>query len=379
VVGRILLILLLSSIALAQTRPTSTFSAITITGVEGLVQYRASEQDKWQPARPGMEIAEGGEFRTGPRSAVRIAIPPDQTLTLDRLGTIKLLEVLRGATIKTDVGMKYGRVRYDIEAAGEKHDSTIYAPSSTLAVRGTVVSLYDQPPFRAQAISLTGQAYFRDERRRMSAFGGKAKAKVTNDHPDAAAGALAESNVDPATDLARTPAENRLLNALVAKGAVLGFDPVNQIPTVSGGPGPLSGRELIAALPGSFNIVLGWTANANLDLAVANIEGQRSEVIRPVFPLNRAASGGRTDFDHRGGPRGGQEVVYYPTGPSGTYAIAGIKATGPATPFRIDVFLDGKQICSTGTTLSKGADFNSIFVNITPKGCGPPVLQPKRR
>src|SRR5688500_10489792 len=102
-----LLILLLSqAVTLAQTRPTSTpttasaFSKITITGVEGLVQYRASENDGWRPARAGMEIIEGGEFRTGLRSAVRIVIPPDQTLTLDRLGTIKLLEVLRGAQIK---------------------------------------------------------------------------------------------------------------------------------------------------------------------------------------------------------------------------------------------------------------------------------------
>src|SRR5436309_14478190 len=74
----------------------------TITGVEGTVQVRLAEGQPWQPAKVGMAVDEGAEFRTGLRSAVRIEIPPSHTITLDRLGTMKLLDAARsGNKIKT--------------------------------------------------------------------------------------------------------------------------------------------------------------------------------------------------------------------------------------------------------------------------------------
>src|SRR5687768_2592816 len=66
----------------------------TITGVEGIVQVRNSDSEPWKKAAVGMVLDEGAEFRTGPKSAVRFTIPPDQTVTLDRLGTVKLLEAI---------------------------------------------------------------------------------------------------------------------------------------------------------------------------------------------------------------------------------------------------------------------------------------------
>src|SRR5262245_27449693 len=51
---------------------------ITISGVEGLVQVRKAEDQPWQRAEAGMKLDQGAEFRTGPRSAVRFVIPPDQ-------------------------------------------------------------------------------------------------------------------------------------------------------------------------------------------------------------------------------------------------------------------------------------------------------------
>src|SRR5205814_5087525 len=140
----------ISLLAQPANAPTSAPAALTatITAIEGIVQVRQGEDAAWQKATVGLKLGEGAEFRTGPRSAVRFEIPPDQTITLDRLGTVKLIEALAGSQkIKTDLGMKYGRVRYDIEAAGVAHDSTIYSPGSALADRGTKVSLYDQPPF----------------------------------------------------------------------------------------------------------------------------------------------------------------------------------------------------------------------------------------
>ena len=68
-----------------------------------------------------MVVSENAEFRTGPRSAVRFTIPPDQTVTLDRLGTVKVLEAINNnGKLTTNLGMKYGRTRYDIEAAGTR-------------------------------------------------------------------------------------------------------------------------------------------------------------------------------------------------------------------------------------------------------------------
>src|SRR5258706_7014679 len=121
-----------------QTRPAAaTALSATITGIEGIVQVRQNEDAPWQKATVGMKLSEGAEFRTGPRSAVRFEIPPDQTITLDRLGTVKLIEAIQNQqTVKTDLGMKYGRVRYDVEAAGLSHHSTIHSPGSALAVRG---------------------------------------------------------------------------------------------------------------------------------------------------------------------------------------------------------------------------------------------------
>src|SRR5690606_23229401 len=127
----------------------------TITGVEGTVQVRDDANSPWRPAAPGMVLGEGAEFRTGLKSAVRFVIPPSQTITLDRLGTCKLLEaVKRGAVVKTDLGMQYGRVRYDIEAVGISHAAKVHSPGATMAVRGTRFSLFNHAPFKVEAVSL---------------------------------------------------------------------------------------------------------------------------------------------------------------------------------------------------------------------------------
>src|SRR5258706_7166602 len=88
-----------------------------------------------------MNVTEGAEFRTGPRSAVRVLIPPDQTITFDGLGVVKLMQTIQqGNVVKTKVGMPYGRTRYDIEQAGIEHQSQLVSPSSTLAIRGIFFS-----------------------------------------------------------------------------------------------------------------------------------------------------------------------------------------------------------------------------------------------
>ena len=150
-----------------------------------------------------MVVDENAEFRTSLRSAVQITIPPDQTITLDRLGTIKVVQAISdNGKLKTKIGMKYGRTRFDIESAGQEHEASISSPSSTLAIRGTQVTLFDQRPFNSIATSLTGRAMFKDAKKQVF-FGnhGAGTLKVDTSSSNSAQYALDQSVVDPSVAL----------------------------------------------------------------------------------------------------------------------------------------------------------------------------------
>src|SRR5438045_2866157 len=72
--------------------PNAESLTATVTGIEGNVQVRTATDAPWQKAQIGMVLNEEAELRTGPRSAVRFTIPPDQTITVDRLGLVKVLQ-----------------------------------------------------------------------------------------------------------------------------------------------------------------------------------------------------------------------------------------------------------------------------------------------
>src|SRR5690349_10177620 len=118
------------TLAIQATQPAATQAGIvlpdgpltiTITGVEGNVQARTSPDQKWQPAVVGQQFPEGSELRTSTKSAVRFSIGDNQVITLDRLGTIQILRAnFANGKFITDLGMKYGRTRYDIEGAGRE-------------------------------------------------------------------------------------------------------------------------------------------------------------------------------------------------------------------------------------------------------------------
>lgn len=333
-----------------QTEPSSQTESLqaTVTGVEGMVQVRQNENDKWVKAEVGMKLGEMAEIRTGPRSAIRCTLPPDQTFTLDRLGTVKLLEAVRNdKTINTDLMMKYGRLRLDVETAGVEHRSVIRSPSSTLAVRGTRVSLYDQRPFRPEAVSLTGTAIFRDGKKQI-AFGakGQGKTKVNADEPNAVALAVSEATQDPSLTLARTNNEAALVDTLLSKGATISYDRESGIKVVTGGRPPIDG-ELIPSLPGALNFVARWNTNADLNLSISNPGGPNNagQVLYPTGALATNSSGGKVAFDHRGGPNGGIEVIYFPAGyPTGLYGIGLTLISGDPTTAQVDAFRDGKRV-----------------------------------
>jgi hypothetical protein len=340
----------------ATEAPAPTAMKVVVQEVKGLVQVRTADGQPWQPAKVGMEVNEGAEFRTGPRSSVTCVIPPDQTIVLDRLGTVKVAEAVRsGDKIKTDLVMKYGRSSYAIEAAGAQHESTIRSPSSTLAVRGTRVSLYDQPPFVPEARSFTGRATYQNAKRQLRLGGPGRGARIRADRADAADSALGETVVDPSIGPARTSSESELIENEVSRGALLNFDQRLGIQTVRGGAGPQTDAELQNSLPGRLNFVLRWTGNADLNLIVdeqrvlpeqqldALLTFLPEEILFPGFGLNVNQTGGVIPFNHRGGPNGGQEIAFWSGGfPEGIYGLAVQHASGEEATFRFNAFLDGQ-------------------------------------
>ncbi len=217
----ILALALLCSLSLLTTTPAfaaqspedSTGDAqqlkAVVTAVQGLVQVRLSEDQPWQKAVVGQPLPEGAEFRTGPRSAVQFRIEPDQTITLDRLGTIKLLQAVREqGVVKTDVGMKYGRTRYDIATGGETHRAAIHTPSSTLSVKGTRVGV-QEGAFGSLAWSTQNVARLTNRGdRRTFEFG--AGFEMDDSSEDPGDNAQKQSTVDPNDSNSRDGAETFL-------------------------------------------------------------------------------------------------------------------------------------------------------------------------
>jgi hypothetical protein len=338
------------------TQQTNQKLQVTVADVSGLVQVRASEQAAWQAAKVGMVVDEGAEFRTGPRSSVRCTIPPDQSFTLDRLGTVKVLTALQqGTKLKTEMVMKYGRTKYSVEAAGLEHEGSISSPTGTLAVRGTVVSMYDQPPYVPEAVSYTGRAAFRDSHRRISVGGkGAGKQTLVTDKNSAAETALANSVTDPRYAGARTQAEAEYIANEVSPGGVTSFDPLANILVVRDSTPIQSTSQLATVLPGQLDIVARWFGNANVNLevfvdlqnpnaALNNPNGfQANEFLYPGYGLNVSKSGGQIPYDDRGGPKGGTELAYWNKAPQGVYGIGALLISGPPVDIKINAFLDGK-------------------------------------
>ena len=195
---------------------------ITITGVEGIVQARKSSDQKWQRVEVGQTFDEGAELRTSNRSAVRFSIGDSQIVTLDRLGVVQILRAnFENGKFITDLGMKFGRTRYDIEGAGREYDAKVHSPNSVLAVRGTRVILTDQAPFAPEAVSLTGRAMFRDVRKSVAVGSkGGSKAKVNEGAASSANYSLNQTRIDPRSEFSgRTEGEKLLqLSLAVSSG-----------------------------------------------------------------------------------------------------------------------------------------------------------------
>src|SRR5436853_6728117 len=90
-------LLLSTSLPLAAhqvTRPSTQGTVSTeklhakVAEIIGKVQVRDTEDSPWRTPKVGELLPVGGECRTGPRSAIKLTMPPDQVITLDRMGTV---------------------------------------------------------------------------------------------------------------------------------------------------------------------------------------------------------------------------------------------------------------------------------------------------
>lgn len=328
----------------ATTAPGGTELTGLVSDVKGIAQIRDNENAPWRPCKKGTVVREQAEIRTGAHTAVTFDLPLGQKVTVSRLTILKVLRSTAQQTLCiTDLGMPYGRTQYEIETAGVEYRSTIRSPNSTLAVRGTIVSLYDQRPYAPQAISFTGRAVYSAGRRTVS-FGGKNAGRTeVRAQQDAASVALNNAVQDPVTVFARTSQEVPLVTNLLSSGAVFNIPGGNRIPTVSGGVPPTD-QQLLALLPGTLDFVLRWSGNADLNLAVGNQIGA-GEVLLPETGLNTTPSGGRIPFNHLGGPSGGIEIAFWKQSfPSSVYFTAAEHVSGPSTPFTLNVFEHGQTL-----------------------------------
>lgn len=400
-------VLLVCSTALAAQPEAATAPAIddgplriNITAVTGIVSARQDESQAWAAVRPGQAFDEGVELRTGPRSVVKFDIPPASSITLDRLGTVKVVRAaIENGTIKTDLGMKYGRARYDIEAAGREHDAKIRSASAVLAIRGTDVILDDTPGFEVRAVSVTGRARYTDASGRTVPLGSpdaRFPARIEGE-PTAAETGRGESVATSPFDLARTAPElavivniptaaglppppsgareTQLFLASAAGGGSPTLPPIDTVPP----PPPVPPIDLVS---GRLEFVLGWTGDADLQIGVISALGEpittnpsnvSSLPSRATGPAGTsAASGGLAGADSTGGAAGSfVETVTWPNGfPAGTYDY-GVKyasGRGPAT-YTLDVVVNGVKLDPpTGGTLTgpTAGEFDARSVEIQP-------------
>ena len=93
----------------------------------------------------------------------------EQAVEIGVLRALNVNEVTNRRLLSVDAAAVYlslsKREIYNMIAAHEL--TAVKHGRSALPVRGTRVSLYDQPPFAPQATSLTGRAAFRNQRRQM--------------------------------------------------------------------------------------------------------------------------------------------------------------------------------------------------------------------
>jgi len=352
--------------------PATSFSpgplSINVTAVEGGTQYRAPGETKWHPLKAGTTLAEGGELRTGPKGVIQFTVGPDQVYRVDRLTVVKLLRanLSPDGTIKTDVGMTYGRVSKDIDAPARPHEDTIVTPSSTLAVRGTRVSLYDQPPYEPEAISLTG-TFIVNFNKLANAVPvgtkGGGTTTVTESHTDPTDQQLPNTVVTPTPGDSLTTPENAPGLPFNTGGLLKPLSNPPKFPTQSD-TGMPSFAQLQNIASGALTFFVSWDSDTHVQMSLIGSIPGGGEFVYPHLGFNESKHGGQILFDNLGGPGGGYEVITYKNlPPDGYYTIGATNLGDTSTTVTFDAFINtgsGKHQLEQFTNPPIGTDNTPI-------------------
>lgn len=346
-------------------------NTVIVTSVQGKARARTDPTAAWQKIEAGMRLPEGAQIQTGSASQVVCSIPPGREFIVDRLSVVTVLEASqRGDRLTTDLLMEYGRTDLRVQRAGREQDARIRTPGATASVRGTELSVYNQPPFAPELKTYTGVVDYRYAKRQLTvsrggrSSGGRGSAET----------ALLESVVDPSVANARTNADAALITQEVSRGAVLTLDPDIGIAEIRGGAGAVTDSRLSRGLPGRLNFVVRWSQPVDVDIIVAPDNRPFEEIFTPegstfnpsviLFPgdgLQTAPSGGRIPYNHRGGRNGGQEICFWQgTFPSGVYGFGAFNnSTTTPVDVRFNAFLEGEKV----PMYTFDADFNLVRAN----------------
>lgn len=327
-----------------------------IAKVEGRASMKLTADGPWEPAKQGVEVAEGAEFRTGFPGRISVLLPPDQEIVVHRGSQVRLLLAEgRAGVVRTEIGLPQGKAEYKVEEAGIEHQAQIRSPGATLAVRGTEnMLLIDEPPF-APVARVSQPTVFRNLRGQLVNLGQAGQvAFVTGDKSSAAETALETTKVDPRSRFAgRSQGEQQILSYLsnfenfdASKYGVLGLilDPNFE----GGGVGVLPiGKQL------RFFIVWQGKPGTDVDMAVGSPLGERVSIQNP-----RVASSGVHLGNGRADKNGvGSETVLWEVSfPAGVYTVEA--ASKGRTPVTVRVFVTrdplgkGTLVGDQGGTLS---------------------------
>jgi len=333
-----------------------------VVAVRGTVQIRQAEDKKWAAAKPGDVLGAGADIRTGLNSAVQLKIEPGHTITIDRISVVKLLTLVKNQdVVKTDVGMKYGRTRYDVEAAGSVHDAKIHTPGTTLAIRGTSTgtqtdAFTDSTWVIKGAVNNTNK--LRREMVRMDSSTGKAV--VTSDLVTPAAFAKNKTKNDTKGEFAgRQGSENTIVEQY-ASGELdnrqSGIDAEQQFARREG-----FQFAAVGVFGDVFDLDIFWTPqgvnNSNVDFTILDSLGGTITSQGPTIVRSGQSTQGQfisSPADDDGSLGFGFEAVQYgPQVPSGNFLVTVNHISGD----RADVSL-------TGSLQSLSGQFGSEFFSV---------------
>lgn len=135
---------------------TRVFEALVMK-VTGVAQARANRKAKWRKLKVNDVLKPGVLVRTGRKSMVALRVGPNATLVIDRQTRVAIPQIVQaGDTLKTRVGVEFGRVDVKASRIGLAIDFAVSTPTSTLAVRGTAFRIAWDAVHGARAIGIPG-------------------------------------------------------------------------------------------------------------------------------------------------------------------------------------------------------------------------------